>query len=279
MEELRLEALGTSCHVLGVGLGRGALSRAEAWIAERHDRFSRFEAASELSRFNARAGGWAPVSPELEALLRTALWAHRASGGLVHAGVLGAMLAIGYGRPFREGPGRARTVPPARLPPLSELLQVEPGRARLGPGWGIDLGGIAKGWMADRLAAELGENCLVNLGGDLYARGDGPRGGGWPVAFGGITLLLRNQGAATSGVGGRRWMQDGRQLHHLIDPRTGQPARTGVGQASAVAASAIQGEVLAKTGLLLGPTRGPVHLAARSLGWWLEPDRPHHSSS
>jgi FAD:protein FMN transferase len=272
MDELRLEALGTTCHVLGIGLERGALSRAASWIAERHDRLSRFLPASELSRFNAAAGTWAPVSHELEALLRTALWAHEHSGGLVHAGVLGSMLAIGYRRPLREGPSPSRARGAAPLPPLPEVLEVEAGRARLRRGFGVDLGGIAKGWMADRLASTLGPNCLVNLGGDLFARGPGPEGDGWPVGFAGITVLLHDQGAATSGVVRRRWLQDGEALHHLIDPRTGRPARSGVCQVSVVAGTATAAEVQAKAGLLLGPHQGAAYLAASCLAWWMEPE-------
>jgi thiamine biosynthesis lipoprotein len=269
LDEVRFESLGSPCHVLGVGLERGRLAWATAWVAERHDRFSRFEPDSELSRLNAVAGRWVDVSPELEGLLRAALEAHRLSGGLVHAGVLGSMLAIGYTRPLRLGPTAATVSGAAPPPPLADMLEVAPGRARLGAGTGIDLGGIAKGWLADRLTAELGENCLVNLGGDLFARGRGPDGEGWPVALGGSTVLLRDQGAATSGVRRRSWQDGGEVLHHLIDPRTGRPARTDLSQVSVVAATAAEAEVHAKTALLLGSVLAPAHLAAHALGWWL----------
>jgi len=268
-DEVRFESLGSACHVLGVGLERGRLAWATAWVAERHDRFSRFEPDSELSRLNAAAGRWVEVSPELEGMLRAALEAHRLSGGLVHAGVLGSMLAIGYTRPLRLGPTAATLAGATPPPPLPDMLEVAPGRALLRRGTGIDLGGIAKGWLADRLAGELGENGLVNLGGDLFARGAGPEGEGWPVAFGTSTVLLRDQGAATSGVRRRAWVDGGDVLHHLIDPRTGRPARTDLSQVSVVAGTATEAEVHAKTALLLGAAVAPAHLAAHALGWWL----------
>ncbi|TMC11940.1 MAG: FAD:protein FMN transferase [Chloroflexi bacterium] len=270
-DEVRFEALGSACHVLGVGLERGRLAWATAWVAERHDRFSRFEPDSELSRFNAAAGRWTDVSPELEGLLRAALDAHRLSGGLVHAGVLGSMLAIGYTRPLRLGPTAATLTGAAPPPPLPDMLEVEPGRARLRAGTGVDLGGIAKGWLADRLAAELGQNCLVNLGGDLFARGAGPEGEGWPVAVGDTTLLLAGQGAATSGVRRRAWQDGDEALHHLIDPRTGRPARTDLSQVSVVTPTAAEAEVHAKAALLLGSGLAPAHLAAHALAWRLAP--------
>src|ERR1700730_12278146 len=126
IDEVRFEALGSSCHLLGVGLERGRLTWGTAWVAEMQDRFSPFQPESELSRLNAATGAWAEISPELEAMLRVALDAYTVSDGLVHVGVLGSMLAIGYTRPLQLGPTAAAladAVPPA---PLPELLRVEP---------------------------------------------------------------------------------------------------------------------------------------------------------
>jgi thiamine biosynthesis lipoprotein len=269
LEQVRFRALGSSCHLLGVDPEPGRLSWGEAWIASMHDRFSRFLPASELSGFNAAAGRWVDVSPDLEAMLRAALAAFEASGGLVHAGVLGSLLAIGYTRPLSEGPTAATLTAVGPPPPLPETLEVGRGRARLRPGTGVDLGGVAKGWLADRLTADLGGNCLVNLGGDLRARGEGPRGEGWPVGVGGVTLMLREQGAATSGTRRRRWEAEGEDVHHLIDPRTGRPAETDLSEVSVVAETATAAEACAKTALLLGSVNAPLYLAARTLAWWL----------
>lgn len=268
LEQVRFEALGSSCHLLGVDLDPGRLSWGVAWVAARHDRFSRFLPDSELSRLNAGAGAWVHVSEEMEAMLRAALEAHETSGGLVHAGVLTSMLAIGYTRPLSEGVTRTTLAAARPPPPLPEMLEVRAGRARLLTGTGVDLGGIAKGWLADRLARELGGNCLANLGGDLAARGPGPSGEGWPVGLGGVTLLLRDQGAATSGTGRRRWDADGEGLHHLIDPRTGRPATTDLKEVSVVAETATAAEVCAKTALLLGSADAHLYLAAHTLAWW-----------
>src|SRR3984893_14100681 len=161
-EQLRFAALGSTCHLLGVD--RDPLEDGATGVGEMHQRFSRFLPVSELSRFNASAGSQAEVSPELEEMLRAAVGAWWASGGLVNACVLEALLAIGYTRSLSEGPTAAAPVATlAPLPPLPEVLQVGPRTAWLHRGAGIDLGGIAKGWMADRLAGGLGGNCAGNL--------------------------------------------------------------------------------------------------------------------
>ncbi|MDQ6691427.1 MAG: FAD:protein FMN transferase [Candidatus Dormibacteraeota bacterium] len=270
LESLSLQALGTSCQLFGVGIAPGRLVDAAAWIGSAHRRLTRFDPNSELSELNAAAGRWRPVSPILESVLRESLRAHTVSGGLVHAGVLSSMLAAGYSRPFREGlPSTTVVMPGERaLPPLPEILELCPGSARVRSGYGVDLGGIAKGWMADQLADTIGGNCLINLGGDLFARGSGPQGAGWPVGFGGTTLLLQDQGAATSGTRYRRW---GDGLHHLIDPRTGRPSASNLEEVSVLASSAADAEVLAKTALLLGRAAAECYLPAHSDGWWLYP--------
>jgi thiamine biosynthesis lipoprotein len=267
MQKRTFEALGGECELFLVDGTSAALARSEAWIHDMHDRLTRFAPTSELSRFNASAGAWADVSPLLEELLRECLRAHEISGGLVNAAVLPALLAAGYTRTFSEGPTAvtARVVPPA----LPEVLEVRAGSARLRQGASIDLGGIAKGWLADRLAAELGANCLINLSGDLYASGGGESGDGWPVGMGGQTVLLLDMGAATSGTRKRAW---GADLHHLIDPRTGRPARTDIAEASVIARSGADAEIFAKAAVLLGTQDAPAFLAAHdALGWWLSP--------
>ena len=265
MEQRIFTALGGDCELYRIGVGAGTLAEAEAWVHRMHDRFTRFAETSELSHFNASAGSWTAVSEEMAALLREALRAYEISGGLVHAATLQALLAAGYTRDFALG-STPTAAPPAAPRPLPEVLEVRDGEARLAPGAAIDLGGIAKGWFADRLAETLGPNCLVNLCGDLYANGGGETGEGWPVGFGDRTVLLKDMGAATSGTTKRMW---GPGLHHLIDPRTSRPAATDLKEASVLAKTATDAEVFAKVALLLGADAAPKWLEGKALGWSL----------
>lgn len=229
--------MGTTCSLFG----DGDLAEGERWVRSIASRITRFDESSELSRLNS-SGTWLDISPELEDLLRVSLRAFEMSGGLVNIAVLPSMLAIGYTRPLADGPTEPALEQARPAPLLPDVLNVGSGRARLAPGARIDLGGIAKGWMADRLCERLGGHVLVNLGGDLYARGQ------WPVGIAGRTYLLRDAGAATSSTRKRRWGQ----LHHLIDPRTGLPAASGLEEVSVVADTAVDAEILAKTMLIAG---------------------------
>jgi thiamine biosynthesis lipoprotein len=263
IQSLTFMALGGECELYGIDVEAGALEQAQAWIARMHDRLTRFEPNSELSRLNASRGRPFAISPELEALLRESLRAFEVSDGLVNAAVLPALLAAGYTRDFAAGPTVPRDAP--RVPALPEVLHLRPGEARLLRDGAVDLGGIAKGWLADRVAERLGENVLVNLCGDLFARGGGENGEGWPVGFGDRTVLLKDMGAATSGTTKRAWPGG----HHLIDPRIGRPATSDLSEVSVLASTATDAEIYAKVALLLGSAAAPKWLESRALGWSL----------
>lgn len=262
---------GARCEILACDVAPAQVSACVAEVYAFEARLSRFRADSELSALNAAAGARRAVSPVLEELLRTALDAYARTDGLVNAAVLPALVAAGYDRSIEQVRRRdaaaspavhaARTGPTAALP---EVLQVGDGWARLAPGCAVDLGGVGKGWLADRLAERLGD-AAVNLGGDLRASGGGPDGEGWTVGLcDGACLRLRDGGVATSGIEGRHW-RDG---HHLVDPRTGRPATTDVAAVSVVAADAETAEALAKAAAMLGSAAAPRWLRDHGAARW-----------
>src|SRR5256885_9355629 len=205
VESHHFEALGTSCSLFAVGQSHGRLLEGESWVRRLGARLTRFSEDSELSRLNRAAGEWVAISDEMDEILHAALRAHAMSAGLVNVAVLPAMHAVGYTRPLIEGPGVATLESLRPLLPLPDVLELRDGEARVQAGCGVDLGGIGKGWMADRLSETLGPNVVVNLGGDLRARGAGPRGDGWAVGLGGSAPLLRHPGAAARRVGPPTW--------------------------------------------------------------------------
>lgn len=138
----------------------------------------------------------------------------------------------------------------------------------------LDLAATAKGLIADLALRLIGPTDLtiVDLAGDLAIAGDRLRRGPQRVVaadpFGRPALHLRLMaagGVATSSIAGRCWLQRGRPAHHLLDPSTGQPAFTGLVQATAAAPSAAEAEILAGHALLAGP-RAAARLLARHGG-------------
>lgn len=268
------------CQVLAALDGsRGApLAAVPGWFADWEHHLSRFRRESELSRLNAGGGEPTPVSSTLWLALQTALWAARASDGLVVPTLLPALEAAGYDRPFAAltalSDRPAAPPPPARAATWRDIrLDARARMVRLPAGMRLDLGGVAKDWAADRAARRLGEvgPALVDAGGDIAASAP-PRGApGWavgvadPLAPGRdlALLCLPRGGVATSGSDYRRWQRAGRWQHHLIDPRTGLPAETDVLSATVVAPTVREAEVAAKVAILLGRRAGIAWIEAR----------------
>jgi FAD:protein FMN transferase len=236
-----------------------ATATVKAVFARDESRFTRFRHDSELSRVNRRAGLPTEVSEPFAYVLRQALAGAEATDGLFDPTVLGALEAAGYDRDFGELDQleEPRPLTPVTCGRWSEVQLTGHG-VRLPPGVGLDFGGFVKGWTADRAAAAAVAAglrwVLVDAGGDLRIAGDAP-----PLEIGIeepdrpdeiVSLLRLSEGAlATSSVTQRRW---GPELHHLIDPRTGLPARTPVVQATVWAETCAEAEVASKRALLEG---------------------------
>lgn len=231
-----------------------ALEEARQFVHEAEQRLSRFLPESELSRLNAGAGnGPRRVSPLLLELVEAALALAKVSTGLVDPTVLPALVRAGY------GPGNSVGVIDYQAVEVDREAQT----ISLPQATALDLGGVAKGWLADHIATTLGRwgSSLVDIGGDLRARGSRP----WPVGVEdplqpGRILLdfdLVEGGVATSSIARRSWGVD---QHHLIDPRSGTPARTDLWQTSVFAPTATAAEGAAKAVLLLGCEAGQAYL-------------------
>lgn len=246
--------------------GYALLSALPARVETFEARLSRFRADSELMTLNAHAGQWLAVSEVLFDNVHAAKQAARLTGGLFNPLALNAMLAAGYDRDF-AGIDRPAIGASAPLPDWRGIaLRPATGEVRLPPNAALDLGGIAKGWIAARLADELAANgpCLVNIGGDMVGRG-APQGlPGWEVCVEDpfdqrplAALWLRDAGLVTSGIDFRRWTAaGGAQCHHIIDPRTGGCAETDVWTVTVCHSLAPTAEAYAKAVLLLGARAG-----------------------
>ena len=253
-------------------------ARVERLFVAVEQALSRFDAQSELSRLNARPGEWVRVSPLLWEVLESALAMAQETGGRFDPTLLGALEAAGYGRTFGEI-AAAGAVGPSSDSHRGRFREIgrraAPREVFLPRGVRLDLGGIAKGWTAQRAVQRLRPwgPILVDAGGDLVA-GDAPPGWpGWPVAIAAPSdgarpnapdlaqLWLRNAALATSGVDFRRWQVNGATRHHIIDPRTGRPAATDLLAVTVLDQSAVRAEAWATATIVAGRERGAAALS------------------
>ena len=269
-------AMGTDVLVVvpAADLARAA-GVVEALFATWEQALSRFRDDSELVALNRSTGRPVVASELLFMAVATALDAARATDGLFDPSLLEDLVRVGYDRSFEAVGAR---VPAGAAPPHGGggWRGVQLDRAArtiaLAPGCTLDLGGIAKGMAVDaslKLLKVLGiETALVSAGGDLAVCGPRPGSRIWPVAVGegaNEIVELASGALATSSSLRHRWLQGDRQRHHLLDPRTGEPARTGLCEVTVAASTCAQAEVAAKAIFVLGPSLGPTFAARHGL--------------
>jgi thiamine biosynthesis lipoprotein len=260
--------------------GSGAEHRLDAAVdvfARVSDACTRFDDSSALMRANAEPDKWHDVPWELAASVVEAHDAYRRTAGVFDPRIIDALVRLGYDRslPFSTG---GLAFEDATLPPQQPGRHVtrDPWRPRweqrgdryrvnLG-GHPIDLGGIGKGlavrWAFEELAHE-GSSVMVDAGGDCQFGGAGPDGQGWHVGMedpqGGsdpvVVFSLSDIACATSSVRIRRWQVNGRDVHHLIDPRTGTSGGEGLLAVTVIDPDVASAEVWSKTLFLNGPDR------------------------
>jgi len=269
----RRPALGTFVEITALGEDRSllssAVSAAFSEVGRVESLMSRFSPDSDISRINA-AAGVAPVSvdPEVFALLERSVRISELTDGAFDTtvGALSGLWSFDPAAPRRPSVDELAE----RLPLVGyEKISLEPDGHRAGlaeAGMMIDLGAVAKGYAVDRAVAVLAERgvgmALVNAGGDLRALGphhDRP----WQIGVQDPRhperllgwLPLSDRALASSGDYENFVIIEGKRYHHLLDPRTGQPASL-CRSVTVIAPEAWLADALSTAVFVLGPERG-----------------------
>jgi thiamine biosynthesis lipoprotein len=285
--ERRFKLFGTDVRLLiGPPIGDGLPSaeatgiQIEFFLRLLHKRLTRFDPASELCALNADPAKRRSVSSVLAVAIDAAVWAAQRSGGLVDPTLVDQLEAGGYAS------SRADEAPASILEALAEAPGSRAARPRSGSRWSeievdvasrvvhrppgirIDSGGTGKGLAADLASARLSgyASFVVDAGGDLRLGGELPVPRevriDHPFAAEPAHSFHLDRGAvATSGIKTRLWRNPTGFGHHLLDPSTGEPAWTGVIQATSLGSTALEAETLAKMAFLSGPERASEVLA------------------
>ncbi|MFZ5815135.1 MAG: FAD:protein FMN transferase [Bacillota bacterium] len=238
---------------------------------------NRYDPLSDPARISRAAGEWVPVEPlTLRALLLARSWEARTGGAFDAA--LGGVIDL-----YRFGDG-GQVPSPAELAGALALsgavaweLDEAGSRARVArAGTVLDLGGLHKGLAVDQAAAALRAHGvtrgLVDAGGNMLALGLRADGSPWRIGIQHprrpdrvlAVIPLSDQAIATSGDYQQFFEQGGKRYHHVLDPRTGEPA-SGVLSVTVLAPTAVEADLLSTALFVLGPERG-MELVSRSPG-------------
>jgi thiamine biosynthesis lipoprotein len=276
--------MGTQARVLTLG-EVDLLDYAVARLHALESRWSRFRVDSEVTLVNNRAGEWVSVSEDTLTLFDRAADAQSLTEGLFDPLLLVQLAAAGYDRDLaslsRSRPAAAPNpivghhVGPSTIQTMGSPdsgreigLDHQRQRVRIPERTGFDPGGIGKGLASDLVCGELldrgAQGALVNIGGDVRVAGRPPSPDGWVIGVPDPVEPSRQIGrfsladgaAATSSDLTRWWLgDDGERRHHILDPATGQPARSDVRSVTVAAAHAWQAEALATACFIAGVQR------------------------
>lgn len=255
--------------------GTEALQHAiDARLEAVNAQMSTWRGDSEISRFNAgRDYEWFGVSPDFLRVTERAMHLGRLTKGALDITVMPLVELWGFGPRFSTDalpdPEAVEAVLPHVGPDRIEARASGPALRKVDVNTSIDLSAIAKGFGVDAIARVLTElgyrDFLVEIGGEVSARGSRPDGTPWRVAVERpvtgqrsveLVIPLADSAIATSGDYRNFFEMGGRRYSHVLDPRTGWPPDNDVASVTVVETDAMTADGLATGMMVMGPDAG-----------------------
>ena len=235
---------------------------------------STYQPDSELSKFNRdQSTRWVPISSDLHRVVKEALRVSQLTEGAFDVSVGPIVDLWGFGPSPRQD-----TIPSdkdirSKLATIGytnlHLQENPPAMRKDVPTLSVDLSAIAKGYAVDQVAEYLESlqvpDYLVEIGGELRAKGHNAQGHSWNVAIEQPTpatlaihrvVHLENHGVATSGDYRNFFEREGIRFSHTMNPKTGKPVTHNLSSVSVIAKSSMEADALATAFLVLGPEAG-----------------------
>ncbi|MBR3764671.1 MAG: FAD:protein FMN transferase [Clostridia bacterium] len=250
------------------GADETAIADALAACGRYENLLSKTVEGSDVWRINHAGGETITVDPETWEILRRAKEISAATGGAFSITIAPISAMWDFTGGTKRMPTDEERLAALPLVDDSAMMLGEGCTVTLPAGMQIDLGGIAKGYIADQLAAMLAPRCMgaiISLGGNTYVVGDKPDGSlntigvQDPFAYTGSlegVLMCKNISAVTSGTYERRFQgPDGKWYHHILDPETGLPAETDLVSATLLMTSSMSADALATAFIVVGSER------------------------
>lgn len=234
-------------------------------LKEYEKRLSRNIRGSEISRINASGGKPVEVSESTAELIEKGIYYGDLSDGLFDI-TIGRLSSL-WGFDGEPDVPDADDLSIAKSTVNYKNITVSDNKVMLEGGGAIDLGGIAKGYIADKMAEFLRENsvksAIINLGGNVYVIGN-KKGAPFKVGIQspfneGETICVveaEDKSVVTSGIYERKFSKDGVNYHHILNPETGYPEDNTLASVTVVSDASADGDALATTLFLKGVTEG-----------------------
>ena len=229
---------------------------------------SRTIEGSDVWNINHAQGKPVTVSDDTLEILECARQVSTLSGGLFDVTIAPVSTLWDFTSGAAVLPEAEAIAEAARLVDISKLT-IEGNAVTLPEGMMIDLGGIAKGYIADAVKGYLEQrgvkSAILSFGGNIVAIGKKPDGKPWKVGIqdidkptGEYMLVARNFGGSTvtSGIYERGFDLDGVRYHHILDPNTGWPVQNELASVTIFSESSMWGDALATSAFALGTEKG-----------------------
>lgn len=258
-------AMDTYMTVSAYGEGaEEALEQAEQEVYRLDELLAAGNGKGEIARLNENGRG--TLSEETGELVERSLQLYRETGGTFDIAIYPAMKAWGFTDENYRIPEKEELAKLRRLTDASQIDYDASKRAAVfrREGMQIDLGGIAKGYTSGRIMelykAHGITSGLVSLGGNVQVLGTKPDGSKWNVAiqspeggedFVGV-LQAEDTAVITSGGYERNFEKEGKVYHHILDPKTGCPAESGLKSVTIVSSDGTLADALSTALFIMG---------------------------
>lgn len=244
------------------------LEGAVALCGEYEKVFSRTVKGSDVWRINHGEGCPVQVCGDTAELLAMALDICEKSGGALDITIAPASDLWDFKADEPEIPDSGELSSAAELVDYTKL-KLEGDMVTLPAGMAIDLGAVAKGYIADKAAEYLKEkgveSAILNLGGNVVALGSKPDGREWSIGIqdpekengkSGYSVMVADKSVVTSGIYQRGFDKDGVRYHHILDRATGWPVQNGLASVTIIADSSTMADAMSTACFVLGRDMG-----------------------
>lgn len=239
-------------------------------LCQKYDEmFSTTNENSEISKINNAGGAPVEVSDETIKLIKKGIYYSELSGGAFDITIAPVSRLWDFKTEAPALPAPEAAAAAQSHVNYENIIISDNTVTLIDPEAGIDLGAIAKGYIADRLKDYLKDqgvkHALINLGGNVLAMGGKPDGtdfnigiqkpfdkSGEPIT----SVKISDKSMVTSGTYQRYFEQDGKIYHHILDPFTGYPAENNLSSVTILTNSSLTADALSTTCFLLGSEKG-----------------------